>query len=247
MKLKLITISIFLLCISNNLIAQETIELNKKYDKVIVSPHIEVVFKKGNEPNIVIDAINVSREKFKYEIENGTLQVYLQGAKTYTKNKKIVVKNNKRKVPLYKNRVVKLTITYKDVATFSLRGEEKITFQSPLIQNECNLRIYGKSEVVINTIKVDKLYVSIYGDSFLTLEKGTINKQKVTAYGASKIMATDVVSKETKITAYGDGVFQFNVSDKIKVTSYGEATILYKGNANLKKGIIIGDATIKKV
>lgn len=247
MKFKLITFLMSLLFLNSSLNAQKTIKLDQSFDKIIVSPHIEAIFKKGTEPSIIIDDINVPMEKFKYELKNGTLQVYLEGAKTYTKNKKIVTRNYKRKVPLYKNRVAKVIITYVDVKIFSTRGAEKITFQTPLIQNECKLRIYGKSEVTINTIEVDRLNVTIYGDSFLTIEKGTINKQKITAYGASKIMASDVVSKETKLTAYGDGTFQFNASERIKVTSYGEATVLYKGNAKLKKGIVIGESTIKKV
>lgn len=247
MKLKLVILLLSVLFVNSNLKAQETIKITDNFDKIIVSPHIDVVFKKGKEANIVIEDINVPREKFRYELENGTLQVYLEGAKTYTKNKKIIAGNYEKKVPLYKNRVVKLIITYVDVTIFSLRGEEKITFQTPLIQQECKLRIYGKSEVTINRIEVDKLDVSIYGDSFLSMEKGTVKKQKVAAYGASKVMASDVVSKETKITAYGDGTFQFNASERIKVTSYGEATVLYKGDALLKKGIVIGESTIKKV
>ena len=236
-----------LLFVNSSLSAQKTIKLNKSFNKIIVSPHIETTFVKGTKASVEIEDINVPIEKFQYEIENETLQVYLEGAKTYTKNKKIVDRGSKRKVPLYKGRVVRLIITYVDVKTFSLRGEETITFQSPLTQKECKLRIYGKSEVTVNTINVDKLNIIIYGDSFLNIEKGTIQKQKITAYGASKIMASDVLSKETKITAYGDGVFQLNASKRIKVTSYGEATISYKGNAELKKGIIIGESTINKV
>ncbi|MEE9407849.1 MAG: head GIN domain-containing protein [Polaribacter sp.] len=247
MKFKLFILSISLLLINTNLVAQKTIKLNKSFDKVIVSPHIETIFKKGTESSIEIQDINVPKEKFKYELEKGTLQVYLEGAKTYTKNKKIVIKNTERKVPLYKGRVVKLIITYVNVETFSLRGEEKMTFQTPLIQEECKLRIYGKSEVTITNIEVNKLDISIYGDSYLNMEKGTIKKQKITAYGASKVMASDVKSKETKLTAYGSGTFQFNVSERIKVSAYGEATVLYKGNAQLKKGIVIGDSTIRKV
>lgn len=247
MKFKLFTFFLFLLFINKDIKAQETIELNQSFNKIIVSPHIETIFKKGTKPSIKIEDINVSKEKFKYEIVNGTLQIYLEGAKTYTKNKKIVNSYSRRKVPLYKGRVVKLIITYSDVKTFSLRGEEKITFQSPLTQEECKLRIYGKSEVTVNKIDVDKLNVTIYGDSFLNIEKGTVDKQKVTAYGASKMMALNVLSKETKITAYGDGTFQFNVSKRIKVTSYGESTINYKGNAELKKGIIIGESIINNI
>lgn len=247
MKFKITTLLLMLLFINGKLKAQETIELNANFDKVIVSPHIETVFIKGNNTSIAIENISVPREKFKYELKSGTLQVYLEGAKTYTKNKKIVNGDYKTKVPLYKNKVVKVIITYTDVAIFSLRGEEKITFQSPLNQEACKLRIYGKSEVTIKDIKVNNFNVTIYGESFLNIDKGTINKQKVTAYGASKVMASDVVSKETKITAYGDGTYQFNASKKIKVTAYGEATILYKGNANLKKGLIIGESKIRKV
>jgi hypothetical protein len=247
MKIKLITLLTSLLFLNGNLIAQETIKLETSFDKIIVSPHIEAIFKKENSASIEIVDISVPVEKFRYELNKGTLQVYLEGAKTYTKNKKIVVRDFETKVPLYKGRVVKVIITYVDVNTFSLRGEEKITFQTPLIQDDCKLLIYGKSEVTINTIEVDNLSVSIYGESFLKIDNGSINKQKITAYGASKVMASDVITDETKLTAYGDGTFKLNVSKKFKVTSYGEATVLYKGDAALKKGIVIGESTIRKV
>lgn len=247
MKFKSIIFFMSLLFLNSNLTAQKTIKLESDFDKIIVSPHLEVIFKKGDTPTIEILDINIPMEKFRYELNKGTLQVYLEGAKTYTKNKKIVVRNTERKVPLYKGRVAKVIVTYTDVKIFSLRGEEKITFQTPLIQKECVLRIYGKSEVTINTVALDRLDVSIYGDSFLNIEKGNIKKQKITAYGASKVMALDVISEETRLTAYGDGIFKFNVSDSIKVSSYGEATVLYKGDATLKKGIVIGESTIKKM
>jgi hypothetical protein len=238
----------YLLFLNSNVNAQKTIKLESSFDKIIVSPHIEATFKKGNIPSIVIENITIPIEKFKYELANGTLQVYVEGAKTYTKNKNIVKAGFERKAPLYSGKVAKVLITYAaDVKIFSLRGEEKITFQTPLIQEACKLRIYGKSEVAINTIEVDRLAVTLYGDSFLKIEKGNIEKQKITAYGANKVMALGVISKETKITVYGVGMFQLYVSEKIKVSAYGEATVLYKGDAVLKKGIVIGKAIIKKV
>ena len=247
MKFKILIFLMSLLFLNGNLSAQKTIKLESDFDKIIVSPHIEVIFKKGNEPSIEILDINVPVQKFSYELYKGTLQVYLEGAKTYTKNKKIMIRNAERKVPLYKGRVAKVIITYTEVKIFSLRGEEKISFQTPLIQRECILRIYGKSEVTINTVDVDRLDVSIYGDSLLNMEKGYVKRQKITAYGASKVMASDVISEETKLTAYGDGIFKVNVSEKIKVSSYGEATVLYKGDAVLKKGIVLGESMIRKV
>jgi hypothetical protein len=239
---------VFLFLGITNISAQtKTITLSKSFDKIIVSPHIEAVFVQGDTPSVQIESITEPVEKFKYEIENNILQVYLEGAKTYTENEKTYRNGRKFKKPIYKNTVAKVIITYSSVETFSVRGEEKITFQSPLHQDKCILRIYGESEVLIKDVKLNDLRVAIYGESHLVIENGSINKQRITAYGESKVNTLAVANKETKITAYGDGSFQFNTSDRLKITSYGEATIAYKGNPTLKKGIVIGETEIVKM
>ncbi len=244
-KLSLVLLTLCTIQVSG---AQENnIVIKDNFDKIIVSPHIEATFVQGNNPSIEIQSITIPREKFQYEILNNTLQVYLKGAKTVTKNQKIENRGYKQKVPLYKNTVVKVKITYTAVDMFSLRGEEKITFESALDQDKCTLRIYGESEVLIKEAKLDDLRVAIYGESNLVIESGSILKQKITAYGSSKMRSLNVESKEAKITSYGEGTYQFNVSDRLKVTSYGESNILYKGSPQVKKGIVIGESTIRRV
>lgn len=245
-KINYILILGFLLAL--NIQAQEkNISLTNSFDKIIVSPHIAAEFVQGEEASIVIESINEPIEKFQYEIKSGTLQVYLEGAKTYTKSMKVEKNGRKQNKPLYKNTVAKVIITFVDVNTFSVRGEEKISFNSTLQQENFTLRIYGESEVTIKEAILQNLRVTIYGESDLTIEKGAIKKQRITAYGESNIRSGDVESSEAKITAYGDGTFQFNVSERLKVTSYGEASILYKGNPEIKKGIVIGDANISRM
>jgi hypothetical protein len=100
---------------------------------------------------------------------------------------------------------------------------------------------------MINTIEVERLEFSIYGENLLNMEKASIQKQKITAYIASTVMASDVISKETKLTACGDGFFKFSASEKIKVGFYKEATLLYKGDAVLKKRIVIRQSANRKV
>jgi len=225
---------------------EKIITLDDNFDKIIVSPHIEVQFIQGSTPNIEIQSITVPIEKLKYEIVNNTLQVYLEGAKTVTKHEKYENNGWKQKVPIYKNTVAKVKVTYVSADVFSIRGEEKITFESPIDQEKCTLRIYGESEVLIKEAKLDDLRVAIYGESHLVMESGSIRKQRITAYGSSKLRS-HAESKEAKITSYGEGTYQFNVSDKLKVTSYGEANVLYKGNPEIKKGIVIGSSTIRRV
>lgn len=246
-SLKLALFFVSLLTIHIAIAQEKTIELTHQFDKIIVSPHIEVEFVQGNEAKIEVQEIMVPIEKFNFEITNKTLQVYLEGAKTITKHEKYNHNGWKQKVPVYKNKVAKVKITYRDVEMFSLRGEEKITFESPLDQDDCTLRIYGESEVLVKEANLNNLRVAIYGESHLVIDSGSITNQKITAYGSSKVRTLNVATKNAKVTAYGEGTYQINVSDRLKVTSYGEANILYKGTPELKKGIVIGESTIASV
>jgi len=245
-QFKAIIILILLICVQNNINAQKIIPLKENFNKLIVSPHIEAVFVQGDTPSIEIKDMTVPLEKLKYEFYNdNTLQVYLEDAKTYTKHNKNEYTGFKK--PVYKGRVAQVVITYTDVNIFSVRGEEETIFESPIEQHKCTLRFYGDSKVTVKDINVDDLIVEIYGSSFLTMEKGAVKQQKIRAYGESIVMAPEMISNKSKITVYGDGKYQLNVSDELKVTAYGESKIFYKGNAFLKKGIIIGDSVIRKI
>jgi len=60
-----------------------------------------------------------------------------------------------------------------------------------------------------------------------------------------KLIAVD--NEETKVTVYGEGEFKLNVSEKLIVTSYGEASIEYAGKAKVDRRIIIGDTEITRL
>ncbi|MCK5677170.1 MAG: hypothetical protein KAH72_01660 [Flavobacteriaceae bacterium] len=49
------------------------------------------------------------------------------------------------------------------------------------------------------------------------------------------------------ITLYGESNVNINVTQDMKVTSYGEANIKYRGNPKINKGIVIGETTIEKI
>jgi len=238
----------FLFC-SGYTAAQSKLKVvdTEPFEKVIISPHIEVIFKEGDKESVSIESITVPIEKLNIVVKNNTLNVYLDGAKTTTDKKKENINGNKRKTPIYKSTVVRAIITYKKINSLDLRGEEKFVFESNLISDKLRLKIYGESQVYLNEVDIKNLQVSIYGESYLEIIKGEIEKQKFTAYGESKVNTAGIVNTETRLTAYGDGTFQFNVSERLKITSYGEATISYSGSPNLNKGIVIGETKITKI
>lgn len=228
------------------LVQAQTIPVDH-FDKVIVSPHIEVTFIQGDKEAVTIEELQLPKEKLNIDLTGNTLHIYLEGAKTTTKHKKVYWDNYKRKEPIYRGTQVKATITYIKLDELSLRGEEKFVCESPIKGEKFKLKIYGEPEVYIHKVKLQNLLTTIYGDSRLEIKEGSIENQKITSYGESTINTLGVDNKTAKITCYGETDFKGNVSDRLKVTAFGEATISYKGNPNIDKGIVIGEATIQRV
>lgn len=237
---------LLVLSISNLVMGQNKTTVDA-FDKVIISPHIQVSFIEGNEESVTVVKNNESDEKLNIEVKNKTLRVYLDDAKEIPKNEKVTKNGREMKVPIYKGTVVTAIITYKTLKELSLRGEEIIVCESPLEENNFRLKIYGESNVTLNEVDFKSLETSIYGESILNIKSGKIEEQKITAYGASEVNALDVKTQTTKITAYGDSILHINADEEIKITAYGEPSLRYKGNPEIKKGLVIGGLQINKL
>ena len=215
----------------------------RHFDKIIVSPHIQVTFVEGNEENVVIEKSSVPMNKINIEVIGKTLRVYLDGAKEITKNENAY----KERRSIYKGTIVTATINYKNLEKLSIRGNETQVCQSLLRGNRFRLRIYGDAHVFLNEVDLGQLQATIYGDGELEIKAGSIADQKYTVYGESKINSVAIETNTTKITTYGAANFRMNVSDEIKIISFGEASVAYKGNPRINKWLHFGDIQINKI
>lgn len=241
-----IAIAILLFCINLCQGQSETIAV-QHFDKVIISPHIQITFIEGEKESIMIENARLPQEKINIEVVGNTLRMYLDGAKTTTKTIKTNENGRERKKPIYIGTMVTAVITYTQLRELSIRGEEIIECKSPIKRDDFRLKIYGESKMTMNSLKVNSLRVSIYGESYLEIKEGSVNDQKYTVYGEGKVNTLGMINENTKITAYGESNFRVRVSDHLKVTAYGEATVAYNGNPSIHKGIILGEATIHKI
>jgi len=231
----------------NNLQGQsKTIDVNH-FDKVIVSPHIQVTFIQGDKETLTIENASVPADKINIEVNGKTLLIYLDGAKMVTKSEKIKGDGWKRKESIYKGTKVTATVTYTSLQELSLRGEETFVCVSPLIQEKFRLTIYGESKVYLNEVQLEKLQATIYGESFLEIKAGVVTNQKFRAYGESKIDGLEIKNKNTQISAYGSSSFRLKILDNLKITAFGESNITYIGGPVIDMGIIIGDVTIQNI
>jgi len=224
----------------------QTVTTVNSFDKVIISPNIQVTFIKGDRETVAIEKSTVSNDKIHIEVNDKTLRIYLDGQKDFPKNEKKYENGFKEKQPLYKGTVVTATVTYKTLNDLSIRGEETQVCKSLLKGDKFKLRIYGESHVILQDVDLAQLDATLYGESTLEIKSGTIKSQRYIAYGESNVKCFDIHNITTKITAYGESHFQINASDSIKITAYGDAKLDYKGKAEINKGLNIGDVQITK-
>jgi len=242
-----IVLSVLLLISVVTAFGQEQKIKVKSFDKVIVSPHIAVSFVEGEEEAVFIESSDVSADKINVKVEGKTLRIYLDGARVSTKSGKVRYKGKKMKRSIYNGTKVVAKVSYKNLAHLSIRGEEEIMILSPIEQADFHLTIYGESNVYFDALTTSELTVAIYGESYLEIKEGEVGNQVYRAYGESEVNTLGLKNQRTKITAYGESNFRVNVSERLKVTCYGEAEINYEGEPDVDKGIIIGEAAIRKI
>jgi len=242
---KILTTALSLMCLCA-IHAQKDIAVNS-FKKVIISPHIEAIFIEGDEEKVRIEESQVSEDKINIEVEGRTLRVYLDGAKTATKSERVKNDHWKGKRPIYQGKMLTVTITYSVMESLSIRGEQEAQLKSPIDQEEFHLSIYGESEVFLEALRADEFTVAIYGESYLEVKDGEVAYQRYRTYGESEVNALGVQNKRAKITAYGESEFSVNVSERLRVTSFGEARIKYEGNPDVSKGIVLGETKIRKI
>lgn len=225
----------------------QTVKTVRPFDKIIVSPHIQVTFVEGNEESVSIESTTVDTSKIHIKVENKTLRVYLEGAKDIEKTEKDYRNGYKEKHSIYQGTVVTATINYNTLRELSIRGDEKQLCKGAITGDHFTLRIYGESDVRLNEIKVNDLAVVTYGECKVEFLSGSARSQTYKAYGEGNLNSLAIDGKSGKITAYGEADFTMNVSDEIQITAFGEAKLHYKGNPIIRKGIHIGELHVDKM
>lgn len=235
---------IFLLIVSA--VSAQT-KMTSPFSKVIVSPYIKVTLVQGDQESVTVNEIHVDPGKLHIEVNDKTLRIYLEGAKDIPKNEKDYSNGYKETHPLYEKTSAVATITYKTLNAVSFRGEEDHLCKSPINGDKFNLTIYGESNVTFSEMNLEQLTATLYGEGSLEIKAGSVKDQKYTCYGENKVNALAINSNTGRITAYGNADLKLNVRDRIKITSFGEAELNYKGDPVIDKGLHFGDMVINKM
>jgi len=237
--------SLLLLLITATVSAQ--IKKTDHFSKIIVSPYIQVTLVQGDEESVAINELYIDTTKLHIEVNDNTLRIYLEGAKDFPGNEKDYSNGYKETHPLYSNTSVVATITYKTLEALSLRGEEDQLCKGPINGDKFTLKVYSESNIAFNEMNLQQLSATLDGESTVEIKAGSINDQKYTCYGEGRINSLAIEGSTSHVTAYGTADFKLNVSNRIKITAYGDAELHYKGNPEINKGFHFGNMVIDKM
>lgn len=218
------------------------------FHKVIVSPYIQVTFVQGDQESVTINHCIVDSTKLHVEVSGGTLRLFLDGAKDLPREQQDYGNDgNLHSHRLYPEHAIIATVVYRKLDALSLRGEETFVVQSPLSARKFHLRVFGESTVTFTDVHINKMHMAIYGESSVDIKAGVVNQQFFICYGEGKVNTTAITGQEARVTSFGEAEFRVNVSDLIKITSFGDAKVCYMGNPEIVKGIHFGGVDVRKL
>jgi hypothetical protein len=224
--------------------AQEISRELKSFNKIVVSPKINLILEQGDQENIRLTYSNVDPSKINIKVQGNTLRVFLDDAKVAEKTYR-TSGNEKRSI--YHDASVTAYVTYKELEHLEIRGNQELTCNGPLKAERFTLKAYGENDINLSSLKTEYLRTSLYGDNDLKIKTGKAEYQKYRLFGDNKIDTQDVKSFSATTTIFGESKIKLNTQDNLKVNAFGESQVSYNGNASVNKGLIFGKAQITKL
>ncbi len=215
-----------------------------KFDRIVVSPHINVVLTHGNSEEVTIEYAHVDPSVVNVDVDGSTLQLYLDEARYVPKTKKV---DYNYRQDIYRDAEITAYVTYSYLSSLEVRGDQRVVCESPVDAVRFKLKTYGSNEIEIASLDAESLKVVSYGECELKIRSGKVSEQKFVLYGTSHVDVAKMTSEYSKAKIYGESELVLHASDELDVSAFGEPTITYYGNPMLHKNIIIGEARLFKV
>ena len=225
--------------------AQELTRNLDSFNKIIVSPKINLVLLKGEKESIRIIYANVSVDKINIDVTNNRLRIYLDEARIVEKHRKTHSENYSSNMSIYHDAVITAYVTYRELEVLDVRGEEEVTCDGAIDAEKFKLKAYGEAEITLASLHTKKFKAVLYGENKLKIKNGKTGHQRYRLYGENKIDTHSLSSETVSTTIYGVGRLSVNASDEVRINAFGEPRVSVSGNSHISRGIIIGRADIR--
>ena len=226
-------------------VAQTITQPLSAFDKILVSPLINVVLEEGEAEHIRIEYTGIDPEKINYGVKGKKLRIYLDDAKYTVKTEEVVKDGYRQKVPIYRNVYITAYVTYRSLRSLQIRGEESISCKDSLVSEKFKIRQMGESHVELAYLQTRRLKAHLFGENKLEIEAGDSQVQKYRLFGENKVYTRKMAAEKISTSSFGESDLNLSATEKIKLLGIGEVEMRYSGDANLKR-FVIGESSIHK-
>lgn len=216
----------------------------KPFTKIIASPHINVILKKGPHENIRLVYDNsINESKINIAVKNKTLQIYLDHARKVEKSERRKDESRSRN-GIYKGVSITAYVTYNELESLEIRGNQELTCHDPISSAHFTLKAYGENDINLASLKTEIFRATLYGENDLSIKNGKVIEQRYRLYGENKIDTRDMKSIYASTSIFGEGDVRINSSEEVRINAFGEPQIHVDGGAHVSKRLIFGKAEI---
>lgn len=216
------------------------------FEKIVVSPKINLILAKGNQENIRIVYSNISADKIHARVQGKTLHLFLDNARVVDRRESVYNENRKSRKSIYSNVNITAYVTYHQLERLEIRGEEEVALDSLVADKKFKLKAYGESEITIASLKAEKFKASLYGRNRLKVKAGRVDFQTYHCYGENKVDARLLESTDAASHLYGEDRLVLNATHEFKISAIGQPQVEVVGSPDVRRSIVIGRANINR-
>src|SRR4051812_12250257 len=196
--------------------AQEIQKDLKPFSKIIASPRVNLILRKGDKESIRLVYHDVSKGKINIDVKNKTLQIYLDNAKKVEKMDPYKNDSGNRRT-MYAGVSITAYVTYQYLEGLEIRGDQELTCYDAIESEEFTLRAYGENEITLASLKTDFFKAAMYGQNTLKIKKGKVVEQKYKLYGENKIDTQEMKSAFATASIFGEGHMRINSTEVVRL------------------------------
>jgi hypothetical protein len=225
--------------------SQEMEQKLRPFDKIVVSHKIDLVLIPGETESIRITYSGVDADKINIEQSGRRVHVFLDDAKIVDKGEKRGNNMFERR-PKYRFASVTAYVTFKTLHLIETRGEGEVLCDGKIVAKKVKIRAYGDTEIRLAYVEAKTVKARLYGDNKMRIREGEAGHVNYKLFGDNELDSRGLQSVTSNTTIYGDGKVAIQVTEEARINSFGDPSLFVSGSPVISKGIIIGEADIRR-
>jgi hypothetical protein len=225
--------------------SQEIKQRLRPFDKIVVSPKINLILIPGETESIRIEYTGVDPDKIIIDqTHHRKVHVYLENAKVYDIGERHDDMFDRKE--RYKRASITAYVTFKSLRLIETRGEGQVVCDGKINSRKLKLRAYGETEIRLAYVNAENVMARLYGENKLSILDGEAGHLSYRVYGTNKVESRGLKSVTSSTTIFGEGRISLYATEEVHVTSFGEPSLYVSGSPVVSKGIVIGRTNIRR-